>query len=314
MSLDPLAKRFLAMTAAGTARVTKDVSTAARRESLVKLMQFAAADNLTKIAIDGFLPGASSPIPFRFYIPSYVEAQVSPGLLFMHGGGFVAGSIETHDVICRALAEESGCRILSIDYRLAPEFPFPAAIEDAMAATSWMFENAERLAIDTNKIGISGDSAGATLAAIVSQEFGLLDRVPRIKLQCLICPVLDFAQDWPSRREFASGFLIDAETLAADFADYCSSSVRKDDPLISPLQGISFRHLPRTIIHTAECDPLRDEGNSYAERLSASNVDVLHHCHPGMVHNFHALGKILPQGRAVLKQIGLQIRNSMAEG
>jgi acetyl esterase/lipase len=230
--------------------------------------------------------------------------------VFFHGGGMVAGSIDSHDLVCRALAEESGCKLLSIGYRLAPEHPFPAAVDDAVAAVHETIRQAGTLRIDATKIVVCGDSAGATLAAFVCQQARRAGG-PKIALQCLICPVLDFGEASISRREFAQGYLIDEATLAADLVDYLPDDVDPADTRVSPLRAADVSDLPPAIIHTAEFDPLRDEGNAYAAKLAAAGVAVTHSCHAGMPHNFHALGSVLPQGRAVLKQIGEQIRKAL---
>jgi acetyl esterase/lipase len=219
----------------------------------------------------------------------------------------VAGSIETHDRVAAALADATGCRLISIDYRLAPEHKFPAAVEDAIAATEFVARNASSLGIDAARLVVGGDSAGATLAAVVCQEC-LRNAGPAISAQCLICPVLDFEETSPSREAFAENHLIDRATLEADLADYLAEGADPADPRISPLRALNLSGLPPAIIHTAEFDPMRDEGAAYAKRLMAAGVAVEHTCHEGMIHNFHAMGALLPQARLVLSQIGEQVR------
>jgi acetyl esterase/lipase len=219
----------------------------------------------------------------------------------------VGGSIETHDRVAAALAQTTGCRLVSVDYRLAPEHKFPAAIEDAVTSTKWVSEHAPSLGIDVERLLVGGDSAGATLAAVVCQE-ALRNGGPAISAQCLICPVLDFEETSPSREAFAENHLLEMATLEADLALYLPAGVERGDPRISPLRAVKFAGLPAAIIHTAEFDPMRDEGNAYAGKLVAAGVEVEHICHDGMIHNFHALGAILPQGRLVLHQIGEQVR------
>jgi acetyl esterase/lipase len=222
----------------------------------------------------------------------------------------VAGSIETHDRICAALAHVTGCRLVSVGYRLAPEHKFPAAVEDAIAATRWISEQASSLGIDAARLVVGGDSAGATLAAVVCQDAVRGDG-PAISAQCLICPVLDFEDISPSREAFAENHLLDKATLEADLADYLPDGAEVADIRISPLRAVKFTGLPPAIIHTAEFDPMRDEGNAYAAKLVAAGVAVEHVCHDGMIHNFHAMGAILPQGRLVLYQIGEQVRRAL---
>ena len=307
MPLDPLAKRFIAMMAAAAPRERSRPSAEARRQAFTKLMQFARADVAAVSGIDGVLPGPTGAIPYRLYAPADATSEPLPGFIFFHGGGMVSGSIETHDLLASALAQMTGCRLVSVDYRLAPEHKFPAAIEDAMAAVRWISDEAVSLGIDAGRLVVGGDSAGATLAAVVCQEC-LRNAGPAISVQCLICPVLDFEDESPSRQEFAEERLPDRITLEADLADYLQQDADLADPQISPLRATRFAGLPPAVIHTAEFDPMRDEGNAYAAKLIAAGVAVDHVCHEGMIHNFHAIGAILPQGRLVLHQIGEQIR------
>jgi acetyl esterase/lipase len=310
MPLDPLAKRLLAMMAAAAPTQRTRPSTHERRQSLVKLMQFARADAAVTTS-DGVLPGPAGDIAYRLYAPAQDDKEKLPGFVFFHGGGMVAGSIETHDHIAASLADATGCRLISVDYRLAPEHKFPAAVEDAIAATEFVARHAASLGIDATKLVVGGDSAGATLAAVVCQH-ALRHGAPAVLAQCLICPVLDFEETSPSRDELAENYLIDRLTLEADLADYLPLGTDPADPRISPLRATRLTGLPPAIIHTAEFDPMRDEGNAYARKLMAAGVSVEHICHDGMIHNFHAMGAILPQARLVLLQIGEQIRRAVS--
>ena len=307
MPLDPLAKRLLVMMTAASPSGRSRPSADERRQALAKLMQFARADVAPATAVDGVLPGPAGDLAYRLYSPADNANETLPGFVFFHGGGMVAGSIDTHDRIAAALAQTTGCRLVSVEYRLAPEHKFPAAIEDAIAATRWVSEQAVALGIDPTSLVVGGDSAGATLAAVVCQD-ALRNAGPAIAAQCLICPVLDFEDASPSREEFAKNHLLDRVTLQADLTDYLHGDPDLADPRISPLRATRFTGLPAAIIHTAEFDPMRDEGNAYAGKLVAAGVEVEHVCHDGMIHNFHAMGAILPQGRLVLQQIGEQVR------
>jgi acetyl esterase len=312
MSLHPLAKRFLTMMAAASSGDRLRPTPQDRRQALAKLMQFARADVTAATGIDGALPGPGGDIPYRLYTPENAATEHLPGFVFFHGGGMVAGSIDTHDRISAALAQAAGCRLVSIGYRLAPEHKFPAAVEDAIAATKWVSEHALLLGIDAARLVVGGDSAGATLGAVVCQD-AARNAGPAISAQCLICPVLDFDETSPSRETFAENYLIDRATLEADLADYLPAGTDFSDPRISPLRAASLTGLPAAIIHTAEFDPVRDEGNAYARKLMAAGVEVEHICHDGMIHNFHAMGAILPQGRLVLNQIGEQVRRALGD-
>jgi acetyl esterase len=312
MPLDPVAKRFLTMMAAASPAARTRPTAVERRLSLAKLMQFARAEAANVTATDGTLPGPAGDIRYRLYAPISEDNVRLPGFVFFHGGGMVAGSIETHDRVAAALADTTGCRLVSVDYRLAPEHKFPAAVDDAIAATEFVARNAASLGIDATRLVVGGDSAGATLAAVVCQyaqrQAGLA-----ISAQCLICPVLDFEEISPSRDEFAEDNLIHRTTLEADLADYLPEGTDTADVRISPLRAMNLKGLPTAIIHTAEFDPLRDEGNAYARKLLAAGVNVEHVCHNGMIHNFHAMGAVLPQARLVLSQIGEQVRRAVAK-
>jgi acetyl esterase len=311
MPLDPLAKRFLTMMTAASPGDRSRPTASERRQALAKLMQFASAEATDVTGVDGALPGPAGDIPYRLYAPANDPSEHLPGFVFFHGGGMVAGSIDTHDRICAALASTTGCRLVSVGYRLAPEHKFPAAVEDAIAATRWVSRHASSLGIDAARLVVGGDSAGATLAAVTCQD-ALRNAGPAISAQCLICPVLDFEEASPSRDAFAENHLLDRATLEADLADYLPEGTDLADVRISPLRAVKFTELPAAIIHTAEFDPMRDEGNAYAAKLVAAGVAVEHICHDGMIHNFHAMGAVLPQGRQVLHQIGEQVRRALS--
>jgi acetyl esterase len=310
MPLDPAAKRFLHMIAATASDGRSPSTLDERRQAFAKLMRLTRADVTDVTRIDGAMPGPAGDLAYRLYAPADGVAGYMPGFVYFHGGGMVGGSIETHDHVAAALTQTTRCRLVSVDYRLAPEHQFPAAIEDAIAATRWVSEQASSLGIDSARLVVGGDSAGATLAAVVCHE-SMRNGGPAISAQCLICPVLDFEDTSPSREEFAENHLLDMATLEADLALYLPAGVERGDPRISPLRAIRFAGLPAAIIHTAEFDPMRDEGNAYAGKLVAAGVEVEHICHDGMIHNFHAMGAILPQGRLVLHQIGEQVRRTL---
>jgi acetyl esterase/lipase len=308
MPLDPLAKRFLSMMTAASSRERAPATLDQRRQAFAKLMRLTRAEVADVTGTDGVLPGPAGDLAYRLYAPADDASGPLPGFVFFHGGGMVGGSIETHDRIAAALAQVTGCRLVSVEYRLAPEHKFPAAIEDAIAATRWVSAQAASLGIDATRLVVGGDSAGATLSAVVCQQ-AKRNAGPAILLQCLICPVLDFEETSPSRQAFAENYLIDMATLDADLANYLPDGANPADPRISPLRCTDLAGLPAAIIHTAEFDPMRDEGNAYARRLMAAGVAVDHVCHDGMIHNFHAMGAILPQAQSVLRQIGEQVRS-----
>jgi len=223
----------------------------------------------------------------------------------------VAGTVATHDPIGRALANSGACRVVSVDYRLAPEHPFPAALDDALAAVRHIGAHAAEYGINGMRLGICGDSAGGTLAAATAQTAARIGS-PRLALQLLICPILDYSRSTDSKRDLASGYLVDQATLDHDLLHYAPPGTDPANPRISPLRAEDVAGLPRTLIHTAEFDPLRDEGRDYFDRLARAHTEVSYTCHPGMIHLFYGLGAVIPYARTAFEQIGGEIRAALA--
>jgi acetyl esterase len=308
MAIDPHAKRFLDKLAVLAPSSALALTVAERRSGLEHLLSFSGRPESVGQVENQTLPGPAGPVQVRIYTPAGLEpAAVLPGLVYFHGGGLCAGSLDTHDAICRALANASGCRLLSIDYRLAPEHPFPAAIADGRAAGDWVAAHAERLHLDPRRLVIGGDSAGATLAAAICQMTVAAGTV-RWALQFLLCPIMDFRADTESRRRLAHGYLLDEATLEHDLKHYLTGGVDAADPRISPLRAASLESLPPACVHTAEFDPLRDEGRAYAERLERAGVRSLYRCHSGMIHLFYGMGSLIPYAAAAYELMGADIR------
>lgn len=293
MPLDPHVSRFLDMMALGR---SDGIRLDARREAIRGLARLAGPGAEGVATRDRVLPGPAGPLAARLYAPEGSEG--GPGLVYLHGGGLVTGDLDTHDGICRVLAEAGAFRVVAVDYRLAPEHPFPAALDDALAATDWIAAHAGELGIDPARLGIGGDSAGAGLAARVCQE----RRGGQIRAQLLICPVLDVHGAYPSRRDFARGYFLDEATIRGDLAA-CGPEAAAPSPRLSPLREADLTGLPPARIHTAEYDPVRDEGATYAERLERAGVEAAHTCHASMIHFFYGLGRLVPRGRPILSEI-----------
>ena len=306
MPLDPHVQRFLETLSAAAARNVGDLTVEERRASFAQLLTLGAEPPPIAGVEERQAVGGAGPLRLRIYSPSGPSDPL-PGLVYFHGGGLVAGSLETHDGICRALSHASGCRIVAVDYRLAPESRFPAALEDACAATRWVIGHAAQLGIDSRRIGVGGDSAGGTLAAAVCQLLSAAGEAG-IALQLLLCPILDYRAETDSRCQFAEGFLLDRGTLEHDLIHYLESPADAGDPRISPLKAPTVAGLPPACVHTAECDPLRDEGNLYAKRLSEAGVPVRYRCHPGMIHLFYGLGAVIPGVAAAYRALGEDLR------
>ena len=311
MPIDPHAQRLLRMVGAGArADDAPRVTIEERRASFDALMRLSGAE----VAVGGVenrtYAGPGGPIGLRIYVPNESGQRPCPGLVYFHGGGLVAGSLDTHDALCRMLCAATGCRLIAVDYRLAPEHPFPAAIEDACAVLRWVLDHADDLGLDPGRIAVGGDSAGATLTAIATQRLRG-EPGPAIRCQLLLCPVLDFGEERHSKRAYGQGYLLDRALMQRDLEDYAPGLVDLSDPSISPLRAADLAGLPQAFIHTAEFDPLRDEGGAYADRLAAAGVDVTYTCHAGMVHHFYGLTGLIPAARAILTAIGAEISDHL---
>jgi acetyl esterase/lipase len=255
---------------------------------------------------DTDIPGPDQALHLRLYVPE-AAASPGPGLIYLHGGGLVAGSVDSHDAIARSLALAGHCRVVSVDYRLAPEHRFPAAIEDACAAADWILGHPAAYGLIPGRIGICGDSAGATLAIAACSDRAAREH-PGLALLLLLCPITDYAGDTASRQAFATGYLLDRETLSEDLALYLPAGGDAADPRISPLRANAQTGIPHACIHTAEYDPVRDEGAAYSQRLRASGIPTTYDCHPGMIHLFYGLGGLIPAANAAWQAIGESIR------
>ena len=311
MPLDPRVKRFLDALAAGKPPSALETTVDERRLGLAELMKLAGPQAAVGRVEDRTLPGPAGALGIRIYTPLDAGPGLLPGLIYFHGGGLVAGTVATHDPIGRALANSGACRVVSVDYRLAPEHRFPAALDDALAAVRHIGAHAAEYGIDGMRLGICGDSAGGTLAAATVQTVARIGS-PRLALQLLICPILDYSRSTDSKRDLASGYLVDQATLDHDLLHYAPPGTDPANPRISPLRAQDVAGLPRTLIHTAEFDPLRDEGRDYFERLARAQSEVSYTCHPGMIHLFYGLGAVIPYARTAFEQIGGEIRAALA--
>jgi acetyl esterase/lipase len=308
--LDPVLQKFLGALAAAKGEGTRDTSVDARRRELAEFLGLSGppagqvASETVRIGVAGVERA------LRVYTPEALGTDDAPALLFFHGGGLVAGDLDTHDGICRALCRASGIRILSFDYPLAPEARFPQALEECVQTAVALARDARRWRIQEGAFLVGGDSAGANLAAVLCQELrvGPAPTPDVIAGQFLLCPILDYAGMSASKRSFGKGYLLDQETLDHDLRHYLPQGIDASDPRISPLRAPSLEGLATACIHTAEYDPLRDEGNAYAERLRDAGVRATYYCHPGMVHLFYGMAAILPYARQAFARMGEDIR------
>jgi acetyl esterase len=255
------------------------------------------------------IPSPAGSIPARVYTPIKLRKanDLAPCLVFFHGGGWVIGNLDTHDVVCRKLADEGQLIVISVDYRLAPEHKFPAAVDDAVAATQWIAGNAKQLGIDASRLMVGGDSAGGNLAAVVAisaRDGG----GPAIAGQVLIYPAVDFAMTHPSHREPETSILLTHSVIKWFRDHYLNSAADAQDWRASPARIKTLAGLPPAYVLTAGADPLRDEGDEYAQQLKQAGVAVTYRTFPGQFHGFFTMGKLLRQANVAASEIAAWLR------
>ena len=261
----------------------------------------------TPIVTDLTIPGAEGAIAARFYEPPGIGLEMRPLIVYFHGGGWTIGDLDSCDSVCRFLALNTPAAVLSVDYRLAPEHPFPAAVEDALAAYRWAAIDNPRLGADPDRIAVAGDSAGGNLAAVVS----LLARDgggPVPAMQVLIYPITDAVGGQPSRDEFSSGFLLSRTDMDWFEDHYLPPGTDRADPRISVLRAADLSGLPPAYIATAGFDPLRDEGEEYAERMREAGVAVTLRRHPGLTHSFANMTAVSETANGAMLELAGAVR------
>jgi acetyl esterase len=257
---------------------------------------------------DRTVPGPAGEIPVRAYRPS--DEPALPVLVWFHGGGWTIGSLETHDLSCRSLANAVGCIVVSVDYRLAPEHKFPAATEDAFAATQWVADHAAELGGDQNRIAVGGDSAGGNLAAVVS----LLAREaggPDLRFELLVYPVTDHEFETPSMHENATGYFLELESMRWFYNQYLRDERDGADWRFSPARADDLSGLPPAFVLTAEFDPLRDQGEAYARRLEAAGVPVEARRYDGVFHGFFGMREVMDPAQQAFDDVTKALRRAL---
>jgi acetyl esterase len=245
--------------------------------------------------VDGDFAGPGGKIRFRRYRPQGAAAGPLPTLIYYHGGGFVIGNIETHDSTCRRLANKSRCQVISIDYRLSPEHPFPAPTDDGVAAFRHIRDNAAAFGADAKRLAVGGDSAGGAIAAVVCQV--LRDSGQQgPAFQMLIYPATDSSKQSASRVAFAEGYFLTKDLMDWFWKAYVPAGTDLADLRLSPLLAKDFKGLPPAFVLTAGYDPLRDEGRAYADRLIDAGIKTTYVNYPGTIHGFFSLTRFLSQG------------------
>lgn len=311
--LQPEARAVLELMDAQAAPALESLSAAEARIGSVKRFKLfggepEALDRVENLSV----PAPGRDIPVRVYARE--RGGLRPALIYFHGGGFVLGNLDTHDPICRSLAKESGAVVIAVDYRLAPENKFPAAVEDAHAATKWVGANAEKLGIDARRIAISGDSAGGSLATVTAMR--CRDAAgPTLALQVLIYPVTDLSSfDTASYRDLAEGYFLSRAGMAWFARQYLPSPEMALQPEASPLLAPNLSRLPPALVITAEFDPLRDEGEDYASRLQQAGVPVTLTRYPGTIHGFVVMRGALRAGQKAIQEVSDFVRTGGGTG
>jgi acetyl esterase len=286
---------IMALMAATYPDLGGDVVDAAEARRLIERARTPAGPKLRRVE-DRVIPG-TPPVPVRVYWPDTAD-RLLPVVIYFHGGGFALGSIATHEGICRSLAAGTSAIVMSVDYRLAPEHKYPAAVIDSYAVLLWAHEHAGSLGGDRTRIAVAGDSAGGNLAAVCCLRARDEDGPP-IAFQLLIYPYVDLVSDTPSRSDFADGYFLTAAHLRWFREQYLDRPEQAAEPHASPVRAGSLAGLPPALVVTAECDPLRDEGARYVARVQAAGGQAWHCRAEGLFHGFFAMTSFLPEGRRI---------------
>jgi acetyl esterase len=305
MALDPQVNKILQETAALGLPAYQDLSPAEARKQMLVLAPPVDPLLSVKRVEDRIIPGPDGEIAIRLYYP--LGDPPFAILVFFHGGGWVIGDLDTHHGVCHALAKTSGCLVVAVDYRLAPEHRYPAAVEDAYAAVTWVAENSAGIQADPNRLAVGGDSAGGHLAAVVALMARDL-KGPRIDLQILIYPITDYNFNTPSYIENKEGYMLTRDLMKWFWNHFIEDQSQANDPYVAPLRAENLGDLPPALIITAEYDPLRDEGEAYGKRLQKAGVKVTLSRYPGMIHAFIRMTSRLDKANEALDEIAGRLR------
>jgi acetyl esterase len=309
MPLDPQAQAVLEQMADAGLPPLGSVSVEETRQGMVAATAAGEEPEPVAKVEDRSIPGPGGQIPVRIYTPQ--GSGPFPILVYFHGGGWVIGNVDTHDPTCRTLTNAAGCVVVSVDYRLAPEHKFPAAVDDCYAATQWVAANAAAINGDSSRIAIGGDSAGGNLTAVVAIE-AREQGGPPLVFQLLVYPVTDYSFSTPSYRDNADGYLLTKDSMVWFWDHYLRSEADGQDYRASPLRASDLTGLPPALVITAEYDPLRDEGEAYAARLQESGVSVTCTRYDGMIHGFYGLTAVVDQARKAVEESVAALRASFA--
>ena len=309
MPLDPQAAALIDQARRDGALPVAELTVAqARAAGFDELAQAGTPEAVFSVT-DRYIPGPTADLHVRIYRPA--PNGPLPAVIYLHGSGWVVGTIDNADTAVRAFANRSGCVFVAVNYQKAPEHPYPAALDDTYATVEWLHANAAALGIDPARIGVAGDSAGGNLAAAVTLR-ARDQQGPAIAHQLLIYPALDCAFDTPSYRENATGYLLERDDMRWFYRHYLPDPALADDPLVSPLRASDLSRLPRALVITAEFDPLRDDGERYAERLREAGVQARLTRYDGMIHGFAFMSGVLARTQELFAEVGAELRDTFA--
>ena len=313
--LDPQAKSYLDLLASLGAPPLHSLQAPQARVAYKKARAIAQPEPPRVAAVTNLsATGPGGEIPLRAYRPQGSNAtQVLPVLVFLHGGGWTIGDLDTHDVACREICNRASCAVIAVDYRLAPEHRFPAAVEDTIVAIRWVAAHAGELALDARRIAVGGDSAGGNLAAVAAlilRDAG----GPALVLQLLIYPATDFRCNTPSHAQNGSGYLLTREAIDYFSNSYLSAPQDGNDWRASPALAASFRGLPPAFVLTAGYDPLRDEGAQYAQLLRDGGVPVEYVCFDAQIHGFITMSKVIDAATVAFDRCAGALKRAFAAG
>jgi acetyl esterase len=303
MAMDPQAQVILDLV---NASGFGDLSTTGPDEmrALMEATLIPSAVHVERV-VDRTIPGPGGAIPVRIYAPS--SDVPLPVLVWYHGGGWVIGSLETHDGLCRDLVDAAGCVVVSVDYRLAPEHTFPAAVDDAYAAARWVSEHAAEIGADPARVAVGGDSAGGHLAAVAAM-LARDEGTPPLVFQLLVYPAIEHEFSRPSMVENAEGYMLTTEMMRWFYGHFLNDPSEGDDPRVSPIRAESLAGLPPAFVVTAEFDPLRDQGIAYAEALASAGVSVTSTTYDGVFHGFFNMQAMIDQAKIAVGDAVLALR------
>jgi len=312
MPLDPQAQLVINLVKqSGLPELWQLTPDQAREQYLMRVNKLAPKEQIFRSS-DRVIPGPGSELPIRIYQPREGKpGEQLPVLVWFHGGGFVIGDLDTHDSACRMLANQADCLVVAVDYRLAPEFKFPAAVEDSMAALRWVALHARELGGDPGRIAVGGDSAGGNLAAVCA----LLARNeghPRLAFQLLVYPCTAPEPETPSHRKFAEGYILTRNAITWFYKQYVRSAKDFQDFRFAPLVADDLANLPPALVLVAGFDPLRDEGVDYAKRMIEAGNRVTLANYEGMVHGFYLMGGAVDAAKRAIAQSAQALREAFA--